>query len=492
MDLINKYGSQGNPVLKRAVVRSSIFNLLFYFLTAIACIICLPTLLLPRIVFLTVVRAYHYMIVVLEYGILGLRYEVRGKEHLPENGAYLVAAKHMSPYETLKLRLLFDDPAIVLKKELLSIPLWGRFLKKSCVIAIDRSTPDRAMESLREGALEMKDRGRPIVIFPQGTRVWPHETPLEKRYKSGVARIQETTGLPIIPTATNSGLFWPRTGWLKSPGTVVFQFLEPIMPGPDKETVMKDLQERLEETSRDLMDEAIEHSARRQSKRYVFIGVFVALFLVLFGFYSVAWFEMAKAVKQEYQAVVEQIGNTDYADTAMVNGYPGPVRLHVPYTELTTPDAHITIENLDLKVWPVFKTPSTLVMGPIQVIVPEYSQSPLSFDGFEARSTITADRVMTLSETHLRADDFVAHMNGTVDLDAEPVPIPDLILHLENYSALLQRLTTMGIMKQKEAFLVSAGLSLFADERGMLTIPIHRKGDMIFAGPFPAYSLLSK
>lgn len=217
--------------MKKYWLRSTLFNLAFYIVTLIACIICLPTLFMPRGVFMAVVHGWVWCVHVLERLIMNLHFEIRGLEHLPPDGTpYIVAAKHQSPYETFKLHTLFGDPAIILKQELLKIPLWGAYLKKSDVIAIDRTTPELAISSIQDGARRMKAQGRPIIIFPQGTRVRIDETVQHKPYKVGVARLQEATDLPILPMALNTGYFWPRSGWLRRPGRVVFEFLPPLHP----------------------------------------------------------------------------------------------------------------------------------------------------------------------------------------------------------------------------------------------------------------------
>jgi len=227
-------------------IRSLLFNILFYGLTGLACILCLPGLLLPRggafVIICSFVRSVHF----LEKYVLGLDYEVRGLEHLPQNGSYIVAAKHQSAYETLKLHILFDFPAVILKQELLNIPLWGWFLKRSEPIAIDRSKGQQASQQIIEGAQKIEAQNRPIIIFPQGTRVHPWQTPAQKPYKSGVARIYKNTNMPIVPLALNSGLFWPRNSWTKRPGKVIFSFLPAIETGEDPDTIMKRLETTIE------------------------------------------------------------------------------------------------------------------------------------------------------------------------------------------------------------------------------------------------------
>ena len=238
-------------------LRSTLFNMALFIFNLLTCVSYLPALLLPRDKFMPLVDIYLYGIYFLERRILGLNYEIRGRKYVPDGVPFIIAAKHYSAYETFKLRPLFKEPAIILKRELLRIPLWGYYLAKTSPIAIDRSTPKTALKSITDGAIQVREQGRPLVIFPQGTRVHLHETPQEKPYKTGIARIQAATGLPIIPMATNSGYFCPRGRWLKKPGTVVFEFLPPIAPGKDGKALMTELENKLESASAALVKEAM-------------------------------------------------------------------------------------------------------------------------------------------------------------------------------------------------------------------------------------------
>lgn len=238
------------------LIRSTLFNIAFIGVTFVMMIFTLPATFMPRRIAMKVVRLWVNSVHRLERLILNLDYEVRGLEHLPHGQSFLVAAKHQSAYETMKLHILFDDPAIVLKKELLSIPMWGRFLKKIDPVAIDRSNKEEAMKSLLAGVESMKNQSRPIVIFPQGTRVHYDATTDEKPYKAGIAKMYASSGLPIVPMALNTGIFWPRTSWIKRPGKIVFEFLPSIEPGIPLENVMKTLTPQLESASNTLREEA--------------------------------------------------------------------------------------------------------------------------------------------------------------------------------------------------------------------------------------------
>lgn len=236
-------------------LRSLLFIVLFQFLTALTCIALVPALILPRRFLLAGVTFYLRVVAFVEKYLLGLTFEVRGREYMPKDGSYFVAAKHQSTYETLKLFYLFHDPAVILKKELMRIPLWGWHAWKLDFIAIDRKNRESAMASIIEGARHIKEQGRPIVIFPQGTRVRADQTPADKPYKGGIAKMYAATDLPILPMAVNTGLFWPRGSIRKYPGKVIFEFLPPIEPGLPEKKVMQALEERIENASIRLMHE---------------------------------------------------------------------------------------------------------------------------------------------------------------------------------------------------------------------------------------------
>lgn len=225
------------------LLRSIVFDAAFYGWTTVMCLALLWMLLLPRPGMVAVVRWYLGTVGWLERTILGLTYEVRGREHLPASGSCIIAAKHQSAWETMKLHEIFHDPAIVLKRELTWIPIWGWYARKARMIPVDRGAGGKALSSMVRNARPVVAEGRPIVIFPQGTRTAPGA---HRGYRIGVGALYEQLRVPIVPVALNSGLYWPRRGVLKRPGRIVVEILPPIQPGLPRAAAMAELESRLE------------------------------------------------------------------------------------------------------------------------------------------------------------------------------------------------------------------------------------------------------
>ncbi len=210
-------------------VRSLLFAIIFYGGSLIYVLICFAALPFGR----GAVRAiadnwarFHSLCVRI---LLGIRTRVEGE--VPARPV-LVAAKHQSMFETLELVTLLDTPAVVMKRELGEIPLWGRLAKKYGIITVDRAGGAKALRTMLREAEEAIGEGRPIVIFPEGTRVAPGERP---ELQPGFAGLYRALGLPVVPLALDSGHVWPRRG-AKSPGLVTMRFGDPIPPGlPRKE-----------------------------------------------------------------------------------------------------------------------------------------------------------------------------------------------------------------------------------------------------------------
>jgi len=186
--------------------------------------------------------------------ICGTRMEVRGHEKLLP-GPVIVAAKHQAAWDTFALVPLMRDPAMVMKAELLSIPLYGDFCRKFELIPIQRELGPAALRQMAREARRRAGEGREIVIFPEGTRRAPGAAPA---YKPGVLFLYEDLKIPVCPIALNSGVFWPRRSFLRYPGTIVVEFLDPIPPGLPRREFMERLQEAIETRSDGLKREAEE------------------------------------------------------------------------------------------------------------------------------------------------------------------------------------------------------------------------------------------
>ena len=226
-------------------LRSILFNTVLFGTTGLMCFLMLWALPLPRRYILGVIHLWLAQVAWIERNIGGIRYRVIGSENIP-NGACIIAAKHQSAWETFKLHHLFNDPAIVLKKELLNIPIWGWYLRRSGMIPIDRAGKSGALSGMMQAAHAATEAGRKIVIFPQGTRIAPDE---QRPYKTGVAALYQELNIPVVPMALNSGVFWPKHSFLKKPGTITIEFLPAIAPGMARDAMMERLRTDLETAS---------------------------------------------------------------------------------------------------------------------------------------------------------------------------------------------------------------------------------------------------
>jgi len=234
----------------RLWLRSLALNMALYGWTAFLCFALLATLFFPRRCMIAVVHLWLRHIEWIERHIGGIHYRVTGREYVPE-GACIIASKHQSAWETFKLHLLFGDPAIVLKAELLNIPIWGWYVRRAGMIPIDRSGGALALARMMAAAHKAADAGRRIVIFPQGTRTAPGE---QRSYKSGVAALYQELNLPVVPMALNSGLLWGKNSFIKKPGLITIEFLPPIPPGLPRDEMMTRLKTGLEAAAERLLN----------------------------------------------------------------------------------------------------------------------------------------------------------------------------------------------------------------------------------------------
>jgi len=230
------------------LLRSLLFELLFYGWTAVLAFAYLPTLVLPRGAIVTMGRLWSRSVLWLLARVVGLRHRVEGRENLPA-GPFIVAAKHQSTWDTLLMPILFPDPVVILKKQLMQLPFYGWYARKHGMIGIDRKAGASALRGMVAEAAGAAARGRTLVVFPEGTRTAPGE---RRPYQRGVAALYARLGLPVVPVALNSGLFWGRRGLVLRPGTITVRVLPPIPPGLDTEAFMARLESAIENAQGEL------------------------------------------------------------------------------------------------------------------------------------------------------------------------------------------------------------------------------------------------
>jgi len=222
------------------LLRSLLFNIFLYTGIVTVFLIALPTLFLPAKFTLLFGKFLGYYVVSIVRIILNTKVEFKGTENIPKTEKYFVASAHQSMFETFALQSILDYPVFILKKELLKIPLFGLYLKKikSIEIIRDTTTKDNLTFFGRVAAV-IKNENRPLLIFPQGTRVKVGEN---VPFKKGVGRIYEALNISCIPVALNSGKVWPKNGIIKYPGKITVSFLEAIKPGHNRDDFIKNLE----------------------------------------------------------------------------------------------------------------------------------------------------------------------------------------------------------------------------------------------------------
>jgi len=225
------------------LLRSLLFNCILYFGIVAIFIIALPTLFLPAKFTLFFGKFLGHYVVFIVKIFLNTKVEFKGKDNIPKDKKYFVASAHQSMFETFALQSVLDYPVFILKKELLKIPLFGLYLKKikSIEIVRDTTTKDNLNFFDRVAAI-IKNENRPLLIFPQGTRIKVEE---QVPFKKGVGKIYETLNIACVPVALNSGNVWPKKGIIKYPGKIIVSFLKPIEPGLNRDEFVKNLETKI-------------------------------------------------------------------------------------------------------------------------------------------------------------------------------------------------------------------------------------------------------
>ncbi|MEM7748002.1 MAG: lysophospholipid acyltransferase family protein [Pseudomonadota bacterium] len=251
------------------LARSLLFTAVFYINTAVFLLLGSWLLFAPRSWAMAGLKAHARASLFWMRLICGTTLEVRGLEHLPDR-PFLIAAKHQSAWDTFALIPVFADPALVMKAELMKLPLYGWFSTKFGMIPIKRETgPSALREMLREAQMRLDDK-REILVFPEGTR---RLAGAEPDYKPGILMMYDKLSVPCVPLALNSGLFWPRNSQLRNAGTIVVEILPAIPAGLKRKEFAAQLESTVETATATLVDEAIaanqelaRHTAERQQE----------------------------------------------------------------------------------------------------------------------------------------------------------------------------------------------------------------------------------
>jgi 1-acyl-sn-glycerol-3-phosphate acyltransferase len=231
-------------------VRSLLYAIWFYVTLAVIGLLAMPFSLLSKSFTLKAIRFFAHVQAFGLWLFCGITMEVRGKEHLPK-GPGLIAMKHQSTYDTIAPFIIIDDPAYILKQELLKAPVFGVYASR-VGIPIDRAGGAKTMRLMLAAAKKKAAEGSQVVIFPEGTRALP-DAPAD--IKPGVVLLYNELGLPCVPVALNTGLVWEGSKFTRKPGKIIFEILPPIQPGLKRAEFTEALREALDPTTAKLVAE---------------------------------------------------------------------------------------------------------------------------------------------------------------------------------------------------------------------------------------------
>lgn len=234
-------------------LRSLLFNTLFMTITALCSLIAMALLPFHPRVIRRFIQVWARSIIWLLRLVCGIRVKVTGLE-LIKPGAAIIASKHQSAFDTFVWPALLDEPSYVLKRELLDLPFWGRAARHTGAVAVDRDGGGAALRGMVRDAKRVLDEGRPLVIFPEGTRSGPGE---RVPYQPGVAALVMSSGVPCYPVATDSGLCWGRRAFRKMPGVISIAILPPLPAVLARKPLMETLEAQIETETARLMGLAL-------------------------------------------------------------------------------------------------------------------------------------------------------------------------------------------------------------------------------------------
>jgi len=225
------------------MIRNILFKIFFFAGIISICILFLPALILPQKITLIGGKIMGHWAKFCLKIFLSVKINIIGKENIINNEKFFIACSHQSMFETFFLQTIFNSPIFILKKELLKIPIFGLYLKKIGSISIDRNKTTKKNLGFFDKILDsVNNSDRPLLIFPQGTRVLPSDRP---KFKKGTARIYETLKVKCQPVAINSGFVWPKNKSLSSNKTISISILKPINPGLNKNDFLNVLENNI-------------------------------------------------------------------------------------------------------------------------------------------------------------------------------------------------------------------------------------------------------
>jgi len=225
------------------MIRNILFTVVFFLGIIFISIIFLPSLIMPPTVTLKGGKIMGYWAKYCLRIFLSVKINIIGRENIVVDEKFFIACSHQSMFETFFLQTIFNSPIFILKKELLKIPIFGLYLKKIGSISINRNKTTKENLGFFDEILKIVNNSkRPLLIFPQGTRLLPEDRP---KFKKGTGRIYEALKIKCQPVALNSGYVWPKNKPLANNKTITVSILKPISPGLDKEKFINLLQNNI-------------------------------------------------------------------------------------------------------------------------------------------------------------------------------------------------------------------------------------------------------
>ncbi|NBX66203.1 MAG: DUF2125 domain-containing protein [Proteobacteria bacterium] len=481
----------------RAFLKSLIFNIAFFTYCIVASLFFAWAFLLPRKQAWAAIRYYFLGVAWVERLFLGLDYRVTGLENLPPSGTpYILAVKHYSAYETLKVPVIFRDIAIILKRELTYIPFWGWYTIKCGMIPVDRGAGGKAVASLIAGAKRAAAEGRPILIFPQGTRVSASDTTKEKPYKVGIAKIAQALDLPIVPVAINSAAFWPKHSFLKRGGIVDFKILPPLPRNLSPTDTLKMLEGVLEPASAALM--AKPKLSRKYVKRFVprWVRGLFKLAVTIFVVWAMWWYGLAYALQWGFEKVMTPRNGEVLPITSPnkpeITGFPLQMRITWADVTVNGKTGNITTPLLQVLVWPLPSTHASVSM-PQSATLQSAGNVAVTIDRAEAGFVLP--KLWTPPETWgITLTDISTAYKATMVDGAGAIAFPfetsqvlngEIQMRVSGYKELISELAARNVLDTDKARLASGffeAMETAQGNTGAIAFPFKIVNNVAYAG----------